>query len=218
VADAIAGTVGGRTIRLIIVDDDLFVRSSLTRLLQRQPHIEVLASFEDGHEAARAVAADPPDVALVDIRMPVLDGPATVRLIRAAAPSVRVLALTSLTDERDAASMVAAGVVGFLTKDSSPAALVHAVRSTADGLAVFSAPVADSALARLAAPAAPPELSEVEAQLLRLLCAGHTNDEIGRAIYLSASSVKQQVAVLMEKLGASNRVTLAVRAVELGLN
>jgi len=217
VADAVAHTAGGRKIRVIIVDDDLFVRSSLTRLLERQPQIAVLAAFEDGREAARVVAADPPDVALVDIRMPHLDGPGTVRLIRAAAPSVRVLALTSLTDERNAADMVAAGVVGFLIKDTAPSALVHAIRSAADGLAVFSAPIAESALSRLAT-AVPPELSATESELLRLLCAGHTNEEIGRAIYLSASSVKQLVAGLLDKLGASNRVTLAVRAAELGLN
>ena len=111
--------------------------------------------------------------------MPLLDGPQTVQLIRAVAPSVRVLALTSLTDERSAAEMIKAGVVGFLAKDTPVAALVHAIHAAADGLTILSSSVAESALARLAGPGDRPDLSPVEAEVLRLVCAGHTNEEIG---------------------------------------
>lgn len=216
-AHAPSGAARTGPIRLIIVDDDLFVRSSLSRLLRRQAQFVVAGSFADGVAAAAAVASDPPHIALVDIRMPIVDGPETARLILAAAPSVRVIALTSLTDEQSAAEMLAAGAIGFLAKDTPVSAMAHAIWSAADGLVVLSSPVSGPALARLSITGRP-ELSPVEAQLLRLVCAGRTNEEIGREVYLSASSVKQQVTILMEKLGASNRVTLAVRAAELGLN
>lgn len=216
-ADSAAGAARVGSIRLIIVDDDLYVRSSLTRMLQREPHVEVIGSFSSGADAAAAVTIDAPDVALVDIRMPAMDGPEVTRRILAAAPSVRVLALTSLTDDRSAAEMLAAGAVGFLAKDTAVSAMARAIRSAADGLSVFSSPISTVALTKLSGPALL-TLSPVEAQVLRLLCAGRTNEEIAREVYLSPSTVKQQITALMEKLGASNRVTLAVRAAELGLN
>jgi DNA-binding NarL/FixJ family response regulator len=216
-ADPAEGAARAGSIRLIIVDDDLFVRSSLTRMLQREPQLEVVGSFSDGAEAAAVVAANAPDVALIDIRMPTMDGPEVTRRILAAAPSVRVVALTSLTDDQSAAQMLAAGAVGFLAKDTAVSAMVHAIQSAADGLAVFSAPISATALAKLSVPAQQ-TLTSIEAQVLRLVCAGRTNEEIGREVYLSASTVKQQVTALMDKLGASNRVTLAVRAAESGLN
>ena len=215
-ADTPAGAARSGSVRLIIVDDDLFVRSSLTRIL-REAQFEVIGSFADGAEAAVAVATDPPDIALVDIRMPAMDGPEATAKIIAAAPSVRVIALTSLADDFAAAQMLAAGAVGFLAKDTPVNAIVHAIRSAADGLVVLSSPVSAAALAKLSVPGGY-ALSPTEAQVLRLVCAGRTNEEIGRVVYLSASTVKQQVTALMEKLGASNRVTLAVRAAELGLN
>ncbi len=212
-ADTPAGAARSGSVRLIIVDDDLFVRSSLTRIL-REAQFEVIGSFADGAEAAAAVASDPPDIAL---RMPAMDGPEATAKIIAAAPSVRVIALTSLADDFAAAQMLAAGAVGFLAKDTPVNAIVHAIRSAADGLVVLSSPVSAAALAKLSVPGGY-ALSPTEAQVLRLVCAGRTNEEIGRVVYLSASTVKQQVTALMEKLGASNRVTLAVRAAELGLN
>ena len=193
-ADTPAGAARSGSVRLIIVDDDLFVRSSLTRIL-REAQFEVIGSF----------------------RMPAMDGPEATAKIIAAAPSVRVIALTSLADDFAAAQMLAAGAVGFLAKDTPVNAIVHAIRSAADGLVVLSSPVSAAALAKLSVPGGY-ALSPTEAQVLRLVCAGRTNEEIGRVVYLSASTVKQQVTALMEKLGASNRVTLAVRAAELGLN
>ncbi|MFT4108014.1 response regulator [Propionicimonas sp.] len=207
---------GGLT-TILIVDDDLFVRTVLADLLTGTGRIRVLSTHADGAEAAAAAAAEPPDVALVDISMPLMDGPATVRALRESSPATRILALTSLADPAAAAEMLRAGAAGFLPKDLPVPGLVHAIEAARYGVSVLAgagaALTADPPQQR--APAV--ELNDAENSILELLLAGRTNDQIARTIYLSPSSVKHQVSALMAKLGATNRVTLAIRARELGL-
>jgi DNA-binding NarL/FixJ family response regulator len=201
--------------RVIIVDDDLFVRTMLTQILDRAAGVEVIASYANGADAAAAAAELRPDVALVDINMPEVDGPQTVALLRAASPSTQVLALTSLASPAAAASMLHAGALGFLPKDLPLPALLHSIQAASHGVAVLAGGA--SGLVDKRAAITVPELTATELQVLRLLAAGHTNEQIAERLYLAASTVKHQVSVLLTKLGATNRVTLAVRAHELGL-
>lgn len=200
---------------VILVDDDLFVRSRLADLLQRAG-IQVAGGFRDGTEAVEAVHAGlRPDVALVDIAMPNLPGPAVVRELRRLVPELPVIALTSLADEASAASMIQAGASGFVTKDTPIPAMIHAIRAAASGMAVLS-PVATGLLGSGHTPTDRPELSEREVEILTLLCEGLENQEIAPRVFLSEHTVKYHVSRLMQKLAARNRASLAAKAKHLG--
>ncbi len=204
------------TTRVIIVDDDLYVRTSLARELEAVPTITVAGVYTDGIEAVRQVPADRPQVALVDIAMPILDGPETTRRLKKADPNIYVLALTSLTDPQSAAAMVAAGAAGFLPKDLPVDAIAYAVQAARHGVAVLAGPGVDL-IGDTHRPDLALFLNDTERQILQLIGQGMTTDQIAQQVYLSPSTVKYHVTVLMKKLGATNRVTLAVRAYELGI-
>lgn len=209
---------GGRPIiKVVIVDDDLLVRTMLADLLRSYRDLRITNTFADGGEALRSVVADPPDVMLVDVSMPGgMGGPELTRLVREHAPSVRVLALTSLTDDRSVTEMLRAGALGFLFKDTSYAAVADAIRAARSGLSVLT-PKARDRLSMQPQPEDAPVLTETERTILRLVAEGLTNEQIAKDVYLSASTVKYHVGALTNKLGATNRVTLAVRAGELRL-
>lgn len=202
-------------IRVVIVDDDMLVRSMLADLLRSYPDLSITNTYEDGAEALESVLADPPDVMLVDVSMPKMSGPELTRLVREKAPSVQILALTSLTDERTVSEMLHAGALGFLFKDTSYEAVADAIRAARSGLSVLT-PKARDRLATSVDNEAP-ELTEMESRILSLVAEGLTNEKIAQQVYLSPSTVKYHVGMLTEKLGATNRVTLAVRAGELHL-
>jgi len=201
----------------VIVDDDLFVRSTLADLLSAAPGIEVVATYDSGIEASAHAAGDRAHVTLVDISMPALGGPETTARLRAEYPSTRVLALTSLTDPSAAAAMIAAGALGFLPKDLSVPAMVHAIEAARRGVSVLAGAGAEL-LGQQAPPVERPELSDTEFAILRLVRDGRTNEQIAGAVYLSPSTVKYHVSALMTKLGATNRVTLAIKAHEMRLD
>ena len=210
--------VGGPVLtRVVIVDDDLFVRSTLAGLLSAAPGIEVVATYDSGIEASAHAAGDRAHVTLVDISMPALGGPETTARLRAECPSTRVLALTSLTDPSAAAAMIAAGALGFLPKDLSVPAMVHAIEAARRGVSVLAGAGAEL-LGQQAPPVDRPELSDTEVAILRLVRDGQTNEQIAGAVYLSPSTVKYHVSALITKLGATNRVTLAIKAHELRLD
>ncbi len=210
--------VGGPVLtRVVIVDDDLFVRSTLAGLLSAAPGIEVVATYDSGIEASAHAAGDRAHVTLVDISMPALGGPETTARLRAECPSTRVLALTSLTDPSAAAAMIAAGALGFLPKDLSVPAMVHAIEAARRGVSVLAGAGAEL-LGQQAPPVERPKLSDTEVAILRLVRDGQTNEQIAGAVYLSPSTVKYHVSALITKLGATNRVTLAIKAHELRLD
>ncbi len=202
--------------RVVIVDDDLFVRTTLADLLAATTRIEIVATYDSGVNACAHAAEDCADVTLVDISMPALSGVETTARLRAAFPHVCVLALTSLADPDDAAAMLAAGASGFLPKDLPLPTMVHAIEAAHRGVSVLAGAGADL-LGQQRPPACRPELSETEVRILQLVRDGHTNEQIAREVYLSASTVKYHVSALMTKLAATNRVTLAIKAHELKL-
>ncbi len=203
-----------RPIRVMLVDDDLIVRTIVRSLLAKHAELLVTGVFETGSEAITAVSADPPDVMVVDISMPVMDGVELTKRVLAAHPKVRILAYTSLADEQSLSAMLSAGAAGVVYKEASVSAVADAIRTTYAGLSVLS-PRFSSRLAR----SGPTEsLSDTEREVLRLVSRGMTNEEIGSEINLAASTIKYHITKLTEKLGATNRVTLAVAAVRLGLD
>jgi DNA-binding NarL/FixJ family response regulator len=201
----------------VIVDDDLLVRSMLADLLRSYRDIQIVNTFADGAEALKSVVADPPDVMLVDVSMPEgMGGPELTRLIRERAPSIQILALTSLTDDKTVSAMLRAGALGFLFKDTTYDAVADAIRAARSGLSVLT-PQAGNRLATQVNPDDAPALTDTEAKILKLVAEGLTNDQIAKEVYLSPSTVKYHVGMLTDKLGATNRVTLAVRAGEFHL-
>lgn len=203
--------------RVILVDDDPLVRTMLSNCLDAAPGLVVRGSYATGIDAVKALPEDRPHVALVDIAMPHPDGPETTRLLRAASPHTQVLALTSLADPQAATAMLNAGALGFLPKDLAPEAIIHAVQSAHHGLAVLGG-VGAELIDRRHRPDLAELLTPTERAILRLIREGRTTEQIAREVYLAPSTVKYHVTALMEKLGATNRVTLAIRALELGLH
>lgn len=209
--------------RVVVVDDQELVRSGFALILERAG-LEVVGEAADGLEAVDLVAATGPDVALMDVRMPRLDGIEATRRIAADHPATKVLALTTFDLDEYVYAAVRAGASGFLLKDVSPADLVHAVGVVARGDVVVAPALTRRLLDRYAGgpdPTSGPEtlrgLSERETEVLRLVARGLANAEIGEQLFLSEATVKTYVSRLLTKLGVRDRVQLAVVAYETGL-
>ncbi|MER7763259.1 response regulator transcription factor [Streptomyces sp. NPDC097619] len=211
------------TITVVIADDQDMVRTGFRMILESQPDIEVLADVTDGQAALEAVETHHPDVLLLDIRMPRLDGlEVTRRLAHLTRPRIVVVTTFDLDEYVHAA--LHGGASGFLLKDASPAMLVEAVRAAAVGDSLVSpaitvrllremAPRASAGAARR--PAEP--LTERETEVVRCLARGRTNAEIAAELYVSLSTVKTHLANVQAKLDARNRVEIAAWAWESGL-
>jgi DNA-binding NarL/FixJ family response regulator len=214
-------------VRVLVVDDQALFREALATLLDVRPDIEVVGEAANGDEALDRVAALGPDVVLMDLRMPVLDGIGATRRLRVERPGVRVIALTTFDDDADVFAALRAGAVGYLLKDVSADRLVEAVRAAARGESVLQPSVAAKVVARIAAlpatdePARPQPLvvplSDRELDVVRLLADGRSNREIAAALHLAEGTVKNHVTNVLAKLGARDRTQAALRARALGL-
>lgn len=211
-----------KVIRVAIVDDDPIVRSALTTYLNSAEGFDIVHTCTDGAEVLDALGAEPVDVILMDMRMPLLDGITATARIRACFPDTRVLMLTSFDEDDAVREALAAGAGGFLLKETSPQAVVDAVRSVHRGTAVVSPGPIARLLRREPAPRRPEslppgaELTPRERQILGLLCAAYSNAEISVALGVSGSTVKTHVSTIMMKLGVTSRLKAVVRAHELG--
>lgn len=210
------------SIRVLVADDQALFREALRTLLEVQPGIEVVGEAGDGDEAVRRSAELHPDVVLMDLRMPVLDGIAATARLRAEQADVRVLALTTFDDDEDVFAALRAGAVGYLLKDVTSAKLVEALDAAARGESVLEPSVAAKVVARVAGlpPDAPPAehpLSDREVEVVRLLAEGRSNREIAGALFLAEGTVKNLVTSLLSKLQVRDRTQAAIRARDLGL-
>ena len=213
-------------VRVLVVDDQALFREALVTLLGARPEVEVVGEAGDGQQALERAAALQPDVVLMDLHMPVLDGIAATRRLRVEQPGVRVLALTTFDDDEDVFAALRAGALGYLLKDGSSDRLVEAVLSAARGESVLQPSVAAKVVARFAqlddAPRSRPQplvvpLSDRELDVLRLLADGCSNREIATALFLAEGTVKNHVTSVLGKLGARDRTQAALRARALDL-
>lgn len=212
-------------VRTLLVDDQALFREALAALLEVQPEIEVVGEAGNGEEAVRLAAELRPDVVLMDLRMPVLDGIAATARLRLEQPDVRVLALTTFDDDADVFAALRAGAVGYLLKDVSSARLVEALVAARRGESALQPSVAAKLVARVAqwpheeVPPQPPAvpLSERELDVVRLLSEGHSNREIAGKLFLAEGTVKNLVTSVLSKLQVRDRTQAALRARELRL-
>ncbi len=216
----------GTPVRVLLVDDQALFREALAVLLGVRAEIEVVGEAGDGAAALERSAALQPDVVLMDLHMPVLDGIAATRRLRVEQPGVRVLALTTFDDDEDVFAALRAGAVGYLLKDVPSDRLVEALLAAARGESVLQPSVAARVVARFAdlpddaAPRPQPlvvPLSERELEVLRLLGDGCSNREIATSLFLAEGTVKNHVTNVLAKLGARDRTQAALRGRALGL-
>jgi len=213
-------------IRVLLADDQALVRAGFRALLDAQPDIEVVGEAGDGAAAVELASSANPDVVLMDIRMPVLDGLAATHKI-AADPrlgSVRIVILTTFELDEYVFEAIRIGASGFLVKDTEPADLLRGVRAVAAGNALLSPSVTRRLIAQFAARSKRPRdagrldvLTDREREVLALVAAGLTNDEIAERLVLSPLTVKTHVSRAMGKLDVRDRAQLVVLAYETGL-
>jgi DNA-binding NarL/FixJ family response regulator len=204
-----------RRLRLLIVDDHPVVRNGLAGMLSAQPDMDVIGEAADGEEAVAFVTADRPDVVLMDLRMPVLDGLGAIRRIRALSDPPPILVLTTYDADTDIVRAIEAGAAGYLLKDAPPADLYAAVRATAAGGAPLSPAVAARLVHRVRDTSDP--LSARELDVLRLVARGASNREVARDLRISEATVKTHLLHAFEKLGVGDRTSAVTRAIERGL-
>jgi DNA-binding NarL/FixJ family response regulator len=211
------------TIRVIVVDDQSMVRAGFRMLLADEPDIEVVGEAATGLEGVTQVARLRPDVVLMDIRMPELDGLEATRRILAADGSTRVLMLTTFGLDDYVYEALRAGASGFVLKDDPPEQLLHAVRTVAHGDALLSPAVTRQVIRRFTSrrrqerPAAFGELTSRELEVFRLITEGLSNAEIGRRLFISSTTVKTHVTRLLQKLDLRDRAQAIVLAYRTGL-
>ena len=207
-------------IRLLIVDDHPVVRDGLRGMLESQLDFEVAGEAGDGDEAVQQVEALKPDIVLMDLRMPVMDGVTALGEIKANDPEVQVLVLTTYDSDADILPAIEAGAVGYLLKDSSREELYEGIRAAARGETVLAPAVAARLVGRMRAPAEE-QLSSREVEVLQLVAEGESNSEIANHLHISQATVKSHLVNIFGKLGVSDRtaaVTVALRRGILRLN
>jgi len=216
-------------IRVLLVDDQALFCEGLRTLLDLQPDIEVVGEANNGREAIECVARAAPDVVLMDIRMPVLDGVAATRDIRAHHPNTRVIVLTTFDDDEYVFEALRAGAVGYLLKDVASDRLAEAIRCAARGESFLQPSVAAKVVAEYTRLADAPHararanqalvepLSDRELEILRLVATGASNKEIAATLVIAEGTVKNHVTNILGKLGVRDRTQAALNAKELGL-
>ena len=192
-------------IRILIADDHFVVRQGLASLLFPRTDMQVVGEAANGREAVDLARLLQPDVILMDMIMPELDGPEAIALIRQENPTARILVLTSFGDSKQVSAAIAAGALGYLLKDSSPDDLIHAIHSVYQGKLVLPQDLALKLVQPRSAAAAVDPLTERETDVLRLLAQGQSNQEIATALNISANTVRSHVSIILMKLKVSNR-------------
>ncbi|GAA4612122.1 response regulator [Saccharopolyspora hordei] len=213
-------------IRVLVADDEAMVRAGVRSILTTEPDIEVVAEAADGREAVELAARHQPDVALLDIRMPQLDGLAAAAELARTQPEVAVVVLTTFDEDEFVARALGDGARGFLLKASDPRELIIGVRAVADGAAYLSPRIAHRVITavdtgalsrRSTARERVATLTPRERDVLALVGSGLSNQDIARRLHVAEGTVKAHVSTILQRLGASNRVQAAITAYEAGL-
>jgi DNA-binding NarL/FixJ family response regulator len=211
-------------IKVLICDDQAIVREGLTRILGSDPEIKVTGAARDGAEGLEMVTADPPDVVLMDLKMPLVNGIIATRQIRSRFPKVFVLILTTYDDDEWLFDALRSGAAGYLLKDTPSADLIAAIKGTAAGKTYLDPVVAGKVIGgyigRPASAKTPPadfQFSEREIEVLRLLAQGLSNVDIAQQLYLTEGTVRNYTSDIFKKLGVSDRTQAAIAAIRYGL-
>ncbi|GAP15188.1 two component transcriptional regulator, LuxR family [Longilinea arvoryzae] len=206
-------------LRLVVVDDHALFRRGLVGLLEDMPEFQVVGEAGDGVEALDVIAAQKPDLVLLDVNMPRMDGVETVQALRARKINTRVLMLTISKTEEDLMGAIRAGADGYLLKNIEPDDLRKALLKTAEGQGVLSPEVTGAVMRAVVRPnrEAQPLLSEREMEVLRCLAAGQTTHQISQGLFISENTVKTHVRHILEKLEAENRIEAVGKAIKMRL-
>jgi len=212
-------------VRVLIVDDQTVVREGLAAILGTDAEIEVVGLAANGQQALDMLPEVQPDLVLMDLKIPVLNGVQATRRLRQKYPQVRVLVLTTYATDEWVLDAIAAGAAGYLLKDTRRAELLNAIKGTARGGSYLDPSIAGQVMQRAVSPAAPPPaasppaepLTEREQQILVLLARGYSNPEIAERLHLARGTVRNYVSAILQKLGASDRTEAAVLALRQGL-
>ncbi|NJC74178.1 response regulator transcription factor [Planosporangium thailandense] len=212
-----------KPLRVLIADDHPIYRAGLGTLVASQPDLELVGEAVTGTQAVELAVTARPDVVLMDLTMPGLDGISATSRISAAAPGVAVLVLTMFDDRDSVLAAMRAGARGYLVKGAGGEDAVRAIRAVANGEIIIGPEVAGVVLQRLttdatgARPSPFPDLTERETEILRLLAAGHTNASIAERVHLSHKTVRNYISSIFRKLGVTGRVDAVIKAREAGL-
>jgi len=205
-------------IRLLIVDDQSIVREGLSSLLQTQPDLDVVGEAENGRLAVEQAIALQPDVILMDIRMPVMDGVAAIKILQQQAPAIKILVLTTFDDDRYVSQAIAHGAQGYLLKDTPLAELAQAIRSVNKGYSQMSPGLLAKAISQDAdtvskiLPAELEGLTAREKEVLQLIATGYSNKEIASELYITERTVKNHVNSILRSLNLRDRTQAAIFA------
>ncbi|MCC6388500.1 MAG: response regulator transcription factor [Dehalococcoidia bacterium] len=206
------------TIRILLADDHSVVRQGLKMFLGLDEELEVIGEAENGAEALKMAHDLQPDVVLMDLLMPVMDGITAIGHIRKELPDVEVIALTSVLEDASVVGAVRAGAIGYLLKDTEADALRKAIRAAAQGQVQLSPQAAARLMREMRQPEQQPEpLTERETDVLKLLAVGRANKEIARDLMIGEKTVKTHVSNILGKLGVQSRTQAALHAVRAGL-
>ncbi len=212
------------TLRILVAEDHPLFRKGMISLLSSVPEFEVVGEAATGEEAVARAAQLQPDVVLMDLQMPEINGIEATRRILQESPSVRVLVVTLFEDDDSVFMALRAGARGYVLKDADEEEMVGAIRAVGRGEAIFSAAVAERVLAYFAAPRSPatppqafPTLTDREREILRLIAQGHPNPSIARQLSLSTKTVGNYVSNIFTKLQVADRAQAIIRAREAGM-
>jgi two-component system, NarL family, response regulator LiaR len=205
------------TIRILITDDHGVVRQGLRMFLSLDPDIHVVGEAENGQEALEMARELEPDVVLMDLLMPVMDGIKATRAIRSELPEVEVVALTSVLEDASVTGAVRAGAIGYLLKDADAEELHRAIRGAAEGRVQLAPEAAARLMREVSAPENPEALTERETEVLKLLARGKANKQIASELFVEEKTVKSHVLNILRKLGVQSRTQAALHAVRTGL-
>ena len=204
--------------RVLIADDHSIVRQGLRMFLSVDPELEIVGEARDGAEAVKLACQLRPDVVLMDLVMPIMDGIAATAAIRREAPEVEVVALTSVLDDTSVIEAVRAGAIGYLLKDTESDELRRAIKAAAAGQVQLSPAASARLLREIRTPEQSVEvLTEREKEVLQLLALGKSNQEISRELHIAEQTVKSHVSHILAKLGVPSRTHAALYAIRAGL-
>jgi DNA-binding NarL/FixJ family response regulator len=204
-------------IRVLITDDHGVVRQGLRMFLSLDPDIQVVGEAQDGQEALAMARELKPDVVLMDLLMPVMDGLESTKTIRTELPEVEVIALTSVLEGASVTGAVRAGAIGYLLKDTDAEELHRAIRGAAEGRVQLAPEAAARLMREVSAPENPEALTERETEILKLVARGKSNRQIASELFVEEKTVKSHVLNILRKLGVHSRTQAALHAVRTGL-